>query len=74
MSQVMLISIVVVLYLVYLVAGMHYQFPIAWLDWNNPFMHYEIAAKGSYQPFVAPILVLLYLGYLWYQKSMVGEA
>lgn len=64
------------LYIMYLVAGLHYGFAIGWLDWNKPFVHYETVAgaKDALPLFAAPVLVMIWLGYLWYQKSMLGEA
>jgi hypothetical protein len=76
MAQVMFVGILVVLYMVYLVAGIHWQFAVGWVDWYSPFLHYAVIESGKHAlpAFVAPLLVLIWLGYLWYQKSMIGEA
>ena len=76
MAQVMFIAILVVLYVLYIIAGLHWQFPVGWVDWNSPFFHYAVIEGGKHAgpAFVAPLLALIWLGYLWYQKSMIGEA
>lgn len=75
MSQVMFAGILVLAYVVYLVAGLHFHFPIGWLDWNRPYIHYATCAgKDALPMFAAPALVMLWLVYLWYHKSMMGEA
>lgn len=76
MSQVMVIGILLIIYVLYVITGIHFQFDVAWLDWNAPYFHYAIieGGKTAGPAFVAPVLVLIWLGYLWYQKSMIGEA
>jgi len=72
----MVIGILVLIYIVYLLIGIEFKFHVGWLDWNSPYMHYEVIA--SYQDIIpaliAPVLALIWLGYLWYRKSMIGEA
>lgn len=75
MSQVMVIGILVGVYLLYVITGIHYQFPVGWIDWNAPYLHYAVIAGGNAAPaFAAPVLALVWLGYSWYKKGMIGEA
>lgn len=76
MSQVMVIGILVSLYLAYLLTGVHFQFAVGWLDWNAPYLHYAVIPGGKevLPAFAAPALALIWLAYVWYRKSMVGEA
>lgn len=76
MSQVMVIGILVLIYMVYLITGLHYQFPVGWLDWVDPYFHYETVKGGgaALNLFVAPLIAFIWLGYLWYHKSMIGES
>jgi hypothetical protein len=72
----MVIGILVLIYVVYLLIGIEFKFPVGWLDWNSPYLHYVVIA--SYQDIlpalIAPFLALIWLGYVWYRKSMIGEA
>lgn len=74
MSQIMMIGILIIAYMGYLAAGIHYGFAVGWLDWISPFIHFDVATSGSFAPFVAPLLALAWCAFLWYQKSMIGEA
>jgi len=75
MSQVMVGGILVLLYVAYEIAGLHFQYPIGWLDWKSPYFHYAVVAgKDALPLFAAPVLAMIWLGYLWYHKSMIGEA
>jgi hypothetical protein len=76
MSQVMVIGILLIIYVLYVITGIHFQFDVAWLDWNAPYFHYAIieGGKTAGPAFAAPALALVWLGYLWYHKSMIGEA
>lgn len=76
MSQVMLAGILVLLYIVYLVTGLHFGFAVGWVDWNSPYLHYQVVSGGqdALPLFAAPALVMIWLAYLWYHKSMMGEA
>lgn len=75
MSQVMVIGILVLFYIFYLLAGINFHFPVGWLDWNSPYWHYAIAgSKEAISALAIPVVLEIWLGYLWYKKSMIGEA
>jgi len=76
MSQIMAIGILVLIYIAYLITGLECRFPVGWLDWNSPYVHYAVIAGGqdAVPALVLPVLAVIWLGYLWYRKSMIGEA
>jgi multisubunit Na+/H+ antiporter MnhB subunit len=76
MSQVMVIGILVLIYVGYVLVGINYRFPVGWLDWNSPYLHYAVIAGGRevVSAMVVPVIALIWIGYLWYKKSMIGEA
>lgn len=75
MKNALMIIILVGLYVVYLVLGIYFQFRLAWVDWNRPYFHFALIAGGkeALPAFVLPVLIWIWAGYVWYQKSMMGE-
>jgi len=76
MSQVMVIGILVLIYIAYVLTGTYYQFAVGWLDWNSPYLHYAVIAGGQdvISALAVPVVLEIWLGFLWYKKSMIGEA
>lgn len=76
MSQVMVIGILVLIFTLYLLAGINFNFAVGWLDWNSPYWHYAVITGGreAFSALAAPVVALIWLGYVWYKKSMIGEA
>ena len=61
-------------YAAYLYFGVAQGYPILWLDWNSPYMHYELNRETSLELFIVPILLGVLIGFNWYRSSMRGEA
>lgn len=74
MFNALLAGIIVAVYAAYLFLGINQGFPIFWLDWESPFVHYELNREASTQVFIAPIVLGLLIAMNWYRSSMRGEA
>ncbi len=74
MFNALLAGIVLVAYAGYLFLGINQGFPIFWLDWHPPYMHYEVNREVSADVFILPIVLGLMVAMNWYRSSMRGEA
>ena len=74
MFNALIAGIFVAVYSAYLYLGIAQGYSILWLDWNSPYMHYELNREVSLEVFILPIALALLIGFNWYRSSMRGEA
>ena len=73
MSKVVLFGICMIAYMLYLAAGVHFQYEIGWLDWQDPYFHYKRSGWENVAPFVTPAIALLWSLNIWYKIYVLGE-
>ena len=74
MFNALLAGIVLAAYAGYLLLGINQGFPIFWVDWQAPYVHYELNREASAQVFILPIILGIIVAMNWYRSSMRNEA
>jgi len=71
----MVFIILAVIYVAYILLGIDKGFAVGYVDWRQPFAHYDVlTAKQLVNGLVLPVVLILIAGASWYHKSMRGEA
>jgi hypothetical protein len=74
MKNMMAIVIIAVLYALYVLLGVYKQFAIGYVDWIDPYLHFEtLGGSEIMQALALPCVVFALAGLGWYRKSMMGD-
>lgn len=70
----MTIGLLTGVYVLYILLGVYKHFPVAYLDWYAPYLHYGLVVSDSLlSPLALPGAVIILAAVGWYRKSMRGE-
>jgi hypothetical protein len=73
MSTVAIFAVCIAGYLLYLAAGVHFQFDIGWIDWQDPYYHYTRTTWENFAPFATPLIALMLSINAWYKIHVLGD-